>query len=108
MTPVSAGELPDACEMMRAPTPPPDASVFQRKWNWSAVPLMPLPPPWIVQVPLPGSRTWPPAGVALPMSPEVQPDAESSVHVTRVEVAWKLPTVVTLAVTRSSPSPAPV
>src|ERR1039457_186396 len=107
MTPDSAAEPAGVWDVIRATTPPPDGRVFQRKWNWSAVPPMPAPPPWIVQLPLLGLRFWPPAGVAFPMSPELQPEAESSVHITRAVLDVKLPTVVTLAATMSSPSAAP-
>src|ERR1700694_2979387 len=103
MTPPWAEELVLVCDVTWALTPPRPDNVSHRKWNWSAVPLMPLPPPWIAQVPLPASNDWLPAGVGLPMSEEFQPAGESFVHITRAELDWKVPTVVTVATTTSSP-----
>src|SRR2546429_8837288 len=60
--------------MSRALTLPLAASACETKWNWSAVPQMSLPPPWIVQVrPL---RDWLPAGYGYPISPQLQPPVQ--------------------------------
>src|ERR1700737_2653819 len=104
MTPALAIELVLVCEVMWAATPPPADTVCDRKWNWSAVPAISFPPPLIVHVPVVVASDSLPAGVALPTSAELHPAEESSVHITRTGLDWKLPTVVTLAATTSSPS----
>ena len=66
-----------------------------------------MPLPLTVQRAAAGSNDWLPARAGFPTSAEFQCAAESSVHITRAWLDWKLPTVVTLATTTSSPSPAP-
>src|SRR3989440_5632861 len=60
--------------IIRALTLPWAASVCETKGNWSAVPQMSLPPPWIVQVP--PLRDWLPAGKGYPISPQLQPPVQ--------------------------------
>ena len=69
---------------------------------------MSAPPPFSVQVPVPESNDWLPAREGFPMSAELQPAAVPSTQSTVVELDAKLPTVVTAALTTSSPCPDPV
>src|SRR2546421_9713024 len=74
ITPALAQPVVWVCETARALTLPLAASACETKWNWSEVPQMSLPPPWIVQVP--PLRDWLPARAGFPISPQFQPRAQ--------------------------------
>src|SRR5260370_40160385 len=97
MTPARAAAPVAVCAATCAATPVPPEAGCEAKWNWSAVPPIPVPLPATVQVPAVESNDWLPASAGVPMSAEVQPAADPDVHMTRDWPELELPTVVTLA-----------
>src|SRR5215472_12585942 len=92
ITPALAHPSVFVWEVTRALTLPSPGRFVPAKWNWSDVPQMSPPAPWIVHVPL--LSDWVPAGVGLPMSAQLHPLGQAAGVMTvskvavLIEAAW--------------------